>query len=110
MEPQVLKLILSNKDLGSPDNILILASSKKHTDIYMMTPEDMLDPAPGMGGTEAEIIKSDMVFFKTLNNGAVFSVGSIAWAGSMAWNNYKNNVSKITKNVLDGFLKKTKFK
>jgi|TARA_B100001765_G_C19394577_1_gene289426 N,N-dimethylformamidase len=99
-----------NKDLGSPDNILILASSKKHTDVYMMTPEDMLDPAPGMGGTEAEIIKSDMVFFKTLNNGAVFSVGSIAWAGSMAWNNYKNNVSKITKNVLDGFLKKTKFK
>ena len=99
-----------NKDLGSPDNILILASSKKHTDVYMMTPEDMLDPAPGMGGTEAEIIKSDMVFFKTLNNGAVFSVGSIAWAGSMAWNNYKNNVSKITKNVLDGFLKITKFK
>ena len=32
----------------------------------MMTPEDMLDPAPGMGGTEAEIIKSDIVFFKTL--------------------------------------------
>ena len=43
-----------------------------------------------------------------LAQGAVFSVGSIAWAGSMAWNNYKNNISKITKNVLDRFYKASK--
>ena len=99
-----------NHNLGSPKNLNILASSNKHTDIYLMTPEDLLDPAPGLGGTESESIKSDLIFYETANNGAVFSVGSIAWAGSMAWNNYKNNISKITKNVLDRFLKKTKFK
>ena len=74
-----------------------------------MTPEDLLDPVPGISGTEAENVKSDMVFFETKNNGAVFAVGSIAWGGSMAWNKYENNVSLITKNVLDRFLNKKGF-
>jgi len=98
-----------NKDLASPENVIVLASSKKHTDIYLMTPEDLLDPVPGIGGTEAEKIKSDMVFFETKNNGAVFSAGSIAWGGSMAWNKYENNISMITKNVLNRFLDKKGF-
>ena len=74
-----------------------------------MTPEDLLDPVPGIGGTESEKIKSDMVFFETKNNGAVFSVGSVAWGGSMAWNKYENNISMITKNVLNRFLDKKGF-
>ena len=60
--------------------------------------------------TESEIIKSDIVFFQTKYNGAVFSVGSVAWGGSMVWNRYKNNISKITANVLDGFLNIKEFK
>ena len=99
-----------NKELGSPENAIVLASSKNHTDIYLMTPEDLLDPAPGIGGTEADTIKSDIVFFQTKNNGAVFSVGSVAWGGSMVWNKYKNNISKITANVLNGFLNIKEFK
>ena len=46
---------------------------------------------------------------ETKNNGAVFSVGSIAWGGSMAWNKFQNNVSKITQNVLNRFLDKKGF-
>jgi len=34
----------------------------------------------------------------------VFSVGSIAWAGSLSHNRYRNNVSQITGNVLRRFL------
>ena len=98
-----------NKELGSPENAIVLASSKKHTDVYLMTPEDLLDPVLGISGTEAENVKSDMVFFETKNNGAVFAVGSIAWGGSMAWNKYENNVSLITKDVLDRFLNKKGF-
>ena len=74
-----------------------------------MTPEDLLDPTPGISGTETNHIRSEMVLYKTINNGAVFSVGSIAWAGSMVFNNYKNDISKITKNVLDEFLKNKVF-
>ena len=90
--------------LGSPEHVLVLASSERYTDVYLMTPEDMLDPVPGLGGTEADIIRSDMVFFETANSGAVFSTGSIAWAGSMAWNGYNNHVAVITSNVLRSFL------
>jgi N,N-dimethylformamidase len=45
-----------------------------------------------------------MVFFETPNGGAVWSSSSIAWAGSLSHNQYNNNVSRITRNVLDRFL------
>ena len=96
--------------LGTPEHALILASSERHTDVYLMTPEDMLDPVPGLGGTEADIIRSDMVFFETPGGGAVFSTGSIAWAGSMAWNGYDNHVAAITANVLRRFVDSEPFR
>ncbi|MGI9331702.1 MAG: N,N-dimethylformamidase beta subunit family domain-containing protein [Gammaproteobacteria bacterium] len=99
-----LEVDAANVDLGTPAHALIVASSQIHTDLYLMTPEDMLDPVPGLGGTEAEIIRADLVFFETPGGGAVFSVGSIAWAGSMAWNGYDNTVSKLTENVLRRFI------
>jgi N,N-dimethylformamidase len=33
----------------------------------------------------------------------VFSTSSIAWCGSLSFNNYSNNVSRITENVLRRF-------
>lgn len=88
---------------GTPDHALVLASSIRHTDIYLMTPEDLLDPTPDWSGTQAEIIRADLTFFETAGGGAVFSTGSIAWAGSMAWNKYDNEISRITGNVLKRF-------
>ena len=87
----------------------MLASSERHTDLYLMTPEDMNDPVPGLGGTEAEIIRADMVFFETQNGGAVFSTGSIAWAGSLPHAGYDNDVARITTNVLNRFLEEAPF-
>lgn len=92
--------------LGTPRNALILGSSKRHTDIYLMTPEDMLDPTPDMSGTQNDTIRSDLVYFEKEGGGAVFSVGSIAWAGAMAWNGYDNEVARMTWNVLRRFDKK----
>jgi N,N-dimethylformamidase len=43
------------------------------------------------------------VYFETPNGGAVFSVGSITFCGSLSHNNYDNNVSRIVDNVLNGF-------
>jgi N,N-dimethylformamidase len=95
--------------LGTPSHALVLASSERHTDVYLVVPEDMLDPVPGLGGSEAESIHSDMVFFETPGGGAVFSTGSIAWAGAMAWNGYDNHVALITANVLRRFLDPASF-
>ena len=94
---------------GTPDHALVLASSVRHTDIYLMTPEDLLDPTPDWSGTQADIIRADLTFFETEGGGAVFSTGSIAWAGAMAWNNYDNEVARMTHNVLRRFNEETPF-
>ena len=48
-------------------------------------------------------VYADMTYFETPNHGAVFSVGSICWCGSLSHNNYDNNVSRVTENVLQAF-------
>jgi N,N-dimethylformamidase len=45
-----------------------------------------------------------MVFFETVGGGAVFTPGSIDWVASLSHNEYQNNVSKITENVVRRFL------
>lgn len=94
---------------GTPGHALVLASSTRHTDIYLMTPEDLLDPTPDWSGTQADIIRADLTFFETVGGGAVFSTGSIAWAGAMAWNGYDNEIAKMTANVLRRFNDETPF-
>ncbi|MBV9544059.1 MAG: hypothetical protein JOY61_06750, partial [Chloroflexi bacterium] len=49
-------------------------------------------------------VRADMVFFETPHGGAVFSVGSINWLGSLGWRNFENNVSRVTENVLRRFM------
>ncbi len=64
---------------------------------------------PGLGGTENALVRADMVFYETTNGGAVWSTGSIAWAGSLSHDGYDNNVARITGNVLDRFWDPTPF-
>ncbi|MGH6892765.1 MAG: N,N-dimethylformamidase beta subunit family domain-containing protein, partial [Dongiaceae bacterium] len=94
----------ADRGLGTPAHALVVASSERHTDIYLLTPEELLDPTPDISGTQSDLIRADLVFFETAGGGAVFSTGSIAWAGAMAWNGYQNEVSKLTSNVLKRFV------
>jgi hypothetical protein len=45
-----------------------------------------------------------VVFVTGPCGGAVFSVGSIAWAASLATNGYDNDLAKLTDNVLRRFV------
>ena len=56
------------------------------------------------GGHENPQVRADMIYYKTPNDGAVFGPGSLVWCGSLSHNDYDNNVSRIMKNVIDGFL------
>ena len=47
---------------------------------------------------------SDITMMDYPNGGAVFSAGSVTWTGSLSHNEYDNNVSRITQNVIDRFL------
>jgi hypothetical protein len=57
------------------------------------------------GGDENPMVRADMIYYKTPNDGAVFAPGSLAYCGSLSHNNYDNNVSRILSNVINGFLK-----
>ncbi|MBA0050082.1 N,N-dimethylformamidase [Streptomyces sp. AJS327] len=91
-------------DLGTPAHALRLATSLELDDRYQITQEELLMTAPGQGGTENELVRSDLTYFEIDGGGAVFSVGSICWAGSLAWNGYDNNVARVTGNVLARFV------
>jgi N,N-dimethylformamidase len=90
--------------LGTPPHALVLASSEKHTDIYMVVCEEILVNTPDLTGSQSPLVRADLVFFETPKGGGVFSVSSIAWMGSLSHNDYDNNVSRITENVLRRFV------
>ena len=104
-----LELDRADRALGTPPNALVLASSENHTPVYMVVLEEILINAPGLCNGESDLVRADMVFFETPGGGAVFATSSIAWAGSLSHNEYRNNVSRITSNVLKRFLDEKPF-
>ncbi len=99
-----LELDRADRLLGTPPGAYLLASSEDHTDIYLVVCEELLINYPGLGGQEKALVRADLVFYPTSNGGGVFATSSIAWPGSLSHNNYKNNVSRLTRNVLDRFV------
>jgi N,N-dimethylformamidase len=91
--------------LGTPAHALVLATSEGHNpDNFILVHEEQL----GLFTTwprvpAAQLIHADMVYFETPNGGAVFSVGSITFCGSLAYNHYDNNISRLVNNVLRRF-------
>jgi N,N-dimethylformamidase len=89
--------------LGTPPHALVVARSEHHSNTYELVAEEVLVPH---GATDAIInrdIHADVTFFETPNGGAVFSTGSIAYAGSLSWNSFNNNLFQLTTNVLSRF-------
>jgi N,N-dimethylformamidase len=90
--------------LGTPRHALILGSSGEHSRYYLVCQEDALFSHNMMGGDVNPNVRADLCFFETAGGGAVFSVGSKAWAGSLSHKDYDNDVARISTNVLRGFL------
>lgn len=90
--------------LGTPHHTLVLASSAGHSAAILPVIEDHLQIDAKLLSDPLATVRADMVYFETPNNGAVFSVGSICWCGSLSHNTYDNNVSRITANVLTKFV------
>jgi N,N-dimethylformamidase len=67
-------------------------------------PEELLTHLVTLPGEPPHrLIRSDVVFFETPAGGAVFSVGSITFCGSLSHNDYDNNISRMVNNVLTRF-------
>ncbi len=105
-----LEIDSANQRLGTPPHALVIGRSENHSNTYEVVPEELLIPH---GATDAIInpeIHADMVFFETSCGGAVWSTGSIAFAGSLGWNGFDNNVFRIATNVLRRFADATPFR
>ncbi|KAL2797941.1 hypothetical protein BJX66DRAFT_334614 [Aspergillus keveii] len=90
--------------IGSPASAILLARSERHDDHFMLFNEELIFPMIGTLGSTSALVRSDMVYYETAGGGAVFSVGSINWNNSLAWDSYQNDVAQITENVIREFL------
>ncbi|MCO5966355.1 N,N-dimethylformamidase beta subunit family domain-containing protein [Sinorhizobium meliloti] len=90
--------------LGTPPHTKIIASSGGHSDNYVLVTEEILYAYAGMVGSLDYRIRADMTYFTSLNNGAVFSTGSIGFGQALPANRFDNSASKLLKNVVDAFI------
>ena len=88
----------ADDDLGTPPGSLVLGSSFGFAPSFSLTVEEGVAHGPDPK------VRSDMVYFETGQGGAVFSVGSVTWPGSLSHNGFHNNVSRLTWNTLNHFL------
>jgi N,N-dimethylformamidase len=86
--------------LGSPRHALVLASSRGHGPDMLKVKEEFHATIPVLQDRDT---RADLIFFETRAGGAVFSTGSIGWAGALATDGFDNDVARITANVLTRF-------
>lgn len=101
-----LEIDVADPSLGTPPHALVVAASEGHSDNYVLATEEHTF-LPDITGTMNAKIRGELVFFETGGGGAVFAFSSIAWCASLSWNDYDNNVSRLTGNVLNRFLSET---
>lgn len=87
----------------SPDSIL-LASATGFSRAYGLDPVEVALPDGCYDGTTSAKVRADLLLVPKPRQGAVFSTSSIAWAGSLLVNGGDNDVSRVTRNVLQCFL------
>jgi N,N-dimethylformamidase len=95
--------------LNSPPDTLVLATASGFGNEYIFVPEEVnnttnVSTTGGGGQPPNPLVRSDMTLSFLPQNGAVFSVSSISYSGSLPINHNNNNVSTITRNVLQTFL------
>jgi N,N-dimethylformamidase len=93
---------------GTPPHALVVAKGVVIHDDYRWVNEDMLvhrHPRP-----QEDWSCADMTFFETASGGAVFSVGSMTYVGSLPPENYGNVCARLTMNVLRRFMDPRPFK
>jgi N,N-dimethylformamidase len=90
--------------LGSPPSAVLLASTNALSQSYLIVIEDNTQTVRNQDATNNPRARADIVFYTTVKGGAVFSVGSINWFGSLDTNGDDNNVSRVTENVIRHFI------
>ncbi|CAM3852462.1 N,N-dimethylformamidase beta subunit family domain-containing protein [Bordetella tumulicola] len=91
--------------LGTPPQATVLCRSEGHSSTFGATLEELIaPPAYKEGDKAASLVRAEIVYFENDQGGAVFSVGSITFCGSLPWNNFDNSISTLLGNVVGHFL------
>ena len=91
--------------LGTSSEATVLASSFAHGDHFTPVYEDLLNHVTtAFGQAPDELVRADMIYWDTPSGGAVFSVGSITFCGSLPCSNFENDISRLLLNVLSRWL------
>jgi N,N-dimethylformamidase len=94
----------ADSDLGTSDNAVILARSETPPASMTLVLEEMLSHLSTVSGEPAaDLMRAEIVYFETPGGGAVFSVGSITFCGSLWRNGFEGPVSRLLENVVRRF-------
>ena len=91
--------------LGTPENAVILARSEDPPKSFVTVHEELLGASNTISGESApDLMRGEIVYFDTPSGGAVFSVGSITFCGSL-WRDgrFDGPVSRLLENVVRRF-------
>ena len=87
--------------LGTAADATVLASSEGHGPGFVLVPEEVLTHLTTLPGEPAaSLLRADMTWMDAAHGGAVFSVGSITFCGSLPTNGFDNDVSTLLGNVV----------
>jgi N,N-dimethylformamidase len=90
--------------LGTPDGTVILARSENPAPSHFTVHEEVLAGHLTITGESLkDLVRADMVYFERPGGGAVFSVGSITFCGSLWRNGFEGPVSRLLHNVVRRF-------
>jgi N,N-dimethylformamidase len=90
--------------LGTPDGTVILARSAELLPSFTTVPEELLSLTISINGEPVpDLSRGEIVYFDTPAGGAVFSVGSITFCGSLWQNGFAGPVSRLLENVVRRF-------
>jgi len=91
--------------LGTPPDATVLASSEGHGAGFVLVPEEVLTHLTTVSGEPVDtLLRADMLWADLPGGGAVFSVGSITFCGSLPSDGFDNDVSVLLGNVLGRML------
>jgi N,N-dimethylformamidase len=90
--------------LGTPDGTVILARSEGRLEAFTTVPEELLTVTIAVNGEKVEdLSRAEIVYFDKPGGGAVFSVGSITFCGSLWRKGFEGPISRLLENVVRRF-------
>lgn len=91
--------------LGTPREAVVLARSENPPPSFVAVPEELLTHTKTVTGEDVdELVRAEIVYLETKSGGAVFSVGSITFCGSL-WRDgaFDGPVSRLLENIVRRF-------